>query len=85
MTIELVTAAQRLAETKRKISMVVAGRAKVGKTSRLGSLPLKVAGAVTPFRCARGSTRPMSRACSAARTPRRRRTRHFPKRITTTL
>ena len=33
MTIELVTAAQRLAETKRKISMVVAGRAKVGKTS----------------------------------------------------
>ena len=36
---QLVTAVQRLAEIKRKVSMVIAGRAKVGKTSLLLTLP----------------------------------------------
>ena len=39
MTLRVVSAAERLSETSRKISMVIAGRAKVGKTSLLLTLP----------------------------------------------
>jgi len=39
MTLRIVTAVERLAETARKTSIVVAGRAKVGKTSLLLTLP----------------------------------------------
>ena len=39
MTLRVVRSAERLSETSRKISMVIAGRAKVGKTSLLLTLP----------------------------------------------
>ena len=39
MTLKLITAAERLAKASRKTSVVVAGRAKVGKTSLLLTLP----------------------------------------------
>jgi hypothetical protein len=39
MTLRIVTAVERLADAERKVSIVIAGRAKVGKTSLLLTLP----------------------------------------------
>ena len=39
MALRLITATERLAETERKVSIAIAGRAKVGKTSLLLTLP----------------------------------------------